>query len=175
MATQVFVPIEQSRRALERVTVLVGVGRDGGDAGQAEVEDGDVVAQLLAPRQDEAAEAAVGVEADAALARDLAELLDRQSTIIVPLSVNDVSTSAPDITRNVGAAAVRGLAVAGRFARAAPSGLPRTTGITLVLRGGAPPGREAVFGRIPVARVDPCPALPVALGLGFEPSFTANS
>ena len=55
------------RRALERVAVLVGVGGDAGDAGQAEVEGGDVVAELLAEREDEAAEAAVDVERDAGL------------------------------------------------------------------------------------------------------------
>jgi hypothetical protein len=56
---------QQHRRALEGVAVLVGVGRDAGDAGEAEVEHRDVVAELLAERQDEAAEAAVDVQPDA--------------------------------------------------------------------------------------------------------------
>ena len=45
--------------------------------GQAEVEQRDVVAELLAPRQDEPAEAAVDVQADAALEREVGELGDR--------------------------------------------------------------------------------------------------
>jgi hypothetical protein len=54
----------------------VGVGADGGHARQAEVEHRDVVAELLAPRQDEPAQAAVDVQADAALDRQVAERLD---------------------------------------------------------------------------------------------------
>ena len=68
---------QQGRRALERVAVLVGVGRDAGDAGDAEVEHRDVVAELLAEREDEPAEAAVDVQADAAARGELAELVDR--------------------------------------------------------------------------------------------------
>ena len=56
---------------LKRVAVLVGVGRDLVTPGHPEVEDRDVVAELLAERQDEAAEAAVDVQADAALEREL--------------------------------------------------------------------------------------------------------
>jgi len=43
----------------------VGVGGDAGDPRDAEVEDGDVVAELLAEGEEEAAEAAVDVQADA--------------------------------------------------------------------------------------------------------------
>ena len=60
---------QQHRRALQAVAVLVRVGGDAGDARQAEVEDRNVVAELLAPRQDEAAEAAVDVQADVVLER----------------------------------------------------------------------------------------------------------
>ena len=67
----------EHRRALEAVAVLVGVGRDRRDAGHAEVEERDVVAELPTPRKDEAAEAAVDVEADAALEREVGQLADR--------------------------------------------------------------------------------------------------
>src|SRR3989304_1375153 len=58
------------------VAVLMSVGGDGRDAGEAEVEDGDVVAKLLAPGEDEAAEAGVDMETDALLQRDLREPVD---------------------------------------------------------------------------------------------------
>ena len=77
MLAQAAVAVRQHRGALQAVAVLVGVGRDGGHAGQAEVEDRDVVAELLAPRQDEAAEAAVDVQADVVLEGELRELGDR--------------------------------------------------------------------------------------------------
>src|SRR3972149_5800450 len=68
--------IEDDRRALGGVAVLVRVGGDGGDAREPEIERGYVVAQLLGPGEEEAAEAAVGVEADASGPRQLRELLD---------------------------------------------------------------------------------------------------
>ena len=68
---------QQRRAALERVAVLVGVGRDRGDAGDPEVEHGDVVPELLAERQDEPAEAAVHVHAHPARRRELRQLGDR--------------------------------------------------------------------------------------------------
>ena len=67
----------QDRGALEGVAVLVGVGGDGGDPRDAEVEQGDVVAQFLAERQDPASEAAVDVEADPPVEGDVRERLDR--------------------------------------------------------------------------------------------------
>src|SRR5205085_12012785 len=57
----------EHRGALEAVAVLVRVGRVRRDARHAEVEERDVVAELLTPREDEAAETAVDVEADAPL------------------------------------------------------------------------------------------------------------
>ncbi len=63
----------EDRGALQGVAVLVGVGRDRGHAGQAVVEDGYVVAELLAEGQDEAAQAAVDVEADPLLEGQFAE------------------------------------------------------------------------------------------------------
>ena len=65
---------QQQRRSLEAVAVLVRVGGDRGDAGHTEVERRDVVAEMLAERKQEAAEAAVDVQPDALLERERAEL-----------------------------------------------------------------------------------------------------
>ena len=64
-------------RALQAVAVLVGVRAHRGDARQAVVEHLERVAQLLAEGQDEPAQAAVDVQADAALDRQLGHLADR--------------------------------------------------------------------------------------------------
>ena len=53
------------------------VCRDAGDARDAEVEHGDVVAELLSPRQDEAAEASVYMQADAPRQGEIRHLRDR--------------------------------------------------------------------------------------------------
>ncbi len=69
---------EQHRRgALEGVAVLVRVRRDARDAGHPEVERLDVVAELLAEREDEPAQTGVDVEADSSFERELPELGDR--------------------------------------------------------------------------------------------------
>ena len=74
---QLLVAEHQDRRALHAVAVLVRVGGDRRDAGEAEVEHGDVEAEHLAERQQEPAEAAVDVQADAALEGQRGQLVDR--------------------------------------------------------------------------------------------------
>src|SRR5664280_2812288 len=61
------VPEGQYRGALERVAVLVGVGRHGGDPGDPVVEQRDVVPEFLAEGEDPPAEAAVHVQPDPCL------------------------------------------------------------------------------------------------------------
>ena len=77
VATQRAVPVQQHRRALERVPELVRVRRDRRDPGEPEVEGRDRVSEPLRPRKDEAAHAAVDVEAEVVLERQLRHLLDR--------------------------------------------------------------------------------------------------
>jgi hypothetical protein len=68
---QVLGAVEHDAGALRGVAVLVRVGGDGGHAGQGEVEVGNVAAQRAREREDEAAQAAVDVQADVVLERDL--------------------------------------------------------------------------------------------------------
>src|SRR5450830_852136 len=67
----------ENRGALEPVAVLMRVRRNRGNAGDAEVEDGDVgVAELLAPGKDPPAQAAIDVQANSVLERDLRKVSD---------------------------------------------------------------------------------------------------
>ncbi len=61
----------------ERIAVLVRVAGDRSDARDAEVEDRHVVAQLFDPGQDEAAQAAIHVQPELVLQRQVGELADR--------------------------------------------------------------------------------------------------
>ena len=72
-------------RALQRVAVLVRVGRDRRDAGHREVEGWDVVAELTTEGEDETAETTVDVQSDAVLECDrpqVADRVDRAVTVI---------------------------------------------------------------------------------------------
>src|SRR5665811_352968 len=60
--------VEDDGGSLGRVSVLVGVCRHGGDAGEAKIEWWNVVAKAFGPREHETAEAGIGVESDAAFA-----------------------------------------------------------------------------------------------------------
>ena len=64
----------------------MGVGRDGDDAGDPEVERRDVVPELLAEGQDEAPEAAVDVQWDPALEGEPTEVRDR---VDVPADISE--------------------------------------------------------------------------------------
>ena len=77
VVTEFVAPIEHHRCALGGVAELVRVSRHRGDARQTEVEWRHVVAQLLRPRQDEPAEAGIGVETDATGAGQLRQLFNR--------------------------------------------------------------------------------------------------
>ena len=68
------VAIEDDRRAFCGESVFVNVGGDARHAGNTEVEHGHGVAELLDPRQDEAADARVDMERNAALFCDGADL-----------------------------------------------------------------------------------------------------
>ena len=70
-------PVQDDRRALRGIAVLVGVAADRRHAGDPEVERWHRVAEPLGPRQQEATEAAVGVEADVPLRRRGRQLFDR--------------------------------------------------------------------------------------------------
>ncbi len=77
VAAQVLVAEVDGRGALEGITILVRIAGDGGDPRQAEVEHRHVVAQLFDPGQDEAAQAAIDVQANLVLQRQVGELADR--------------------------------------------------------------------------------------------------
>ena len=68
---------DYDRDSLGRKSVLVVVARDGGDSLDAEVEVRKLGAVLLREGDDEAAEAAVDVQSDLVLERDLGERRDR--------------------------------------------------------------------------------------------------
>ena len=74
------VAVQDHRRALGRVAVLVDVGRDLGDARDPEVPRRHRPAEVLEERQHEAADAAVDVAADAPLGGQRRQLLDRVDT-----------------------------------------------------------------------------------------------
>ncbi len=73
----VLVPVHDARSALGGVAVLVQVGRDGGHARHAEIEIGQVVAQLAHEREMDAAHAAIHVEEQALLLGQRADLGNR--------------------------------------------------------------------------------------------------
>ena len=70
----VLVAVQHRRRALRRVAVLVDVGRDLGDARDAEVPGRHVVPDALEERQHEPADARVDVAARAVLGRERGEV-----------------------------------------------------------------------------------------------------
>jgi hypothetical protein len=76
LPARVGAPVQDHRGALGGVAELVGVGRHRGHPGDREVEGGHVEAEPPRPRQDEAAQAGVGVEADPALGGDGGQLPD---------------------------------------------------------------------------------------------------
>ena len=89
------------------------------DAGDPEVEQRDVVAELLAEREDEPAEAAVDVQADAALEGQRAELLDRvdRAVAVVARRAEDGDRLVVDVPADVGDVDLRGVRIDRRLAQ----------------------------------------------------------